>query len=62
MLNIPLDELEEYSKSIVPINAKNYEDFKEKYSKIWHYKGSDLEKEAEARIAKHKAERNKPKG
>lgn len=65
MLNIPLDELEEYSKSIVPVNAKNYEDFKEKYSKIWNYKGSDLEKEAEARIAGYKAKRkNKqtPKG
>ena len=62
MLNIPPEELEEYSNSIVPVNAKNYEDFKEKYSKIWNYKGSDLEKEAEARIAKYKAERNKPKG
>ena len=56
-LHVPVDELEQYSKSIVPINAKDYEDFKRQYSKIWHYEGSDIQKEAEARIAGYKAKR-----
>lgn len=53
-LNVPVDELHLYSEQIVPINAKNYKDFKEKYDEIWHYEGSELQKEAEARIAGYK--------
>lgn len=40
-LGIPVEELDQYSDSIVPIKAKSYDDFKEKYNKIWHYEGSD---------------------
>lgn len=43
-LGIPVDELGQYSDSIVPIKAKNLEDFKNKYNKIWHYEGSDEQK------------------
>ena len=53
-LNIPADELKQYSNQIVPINAKNYADFKKQYNRIWRYEGSELQKEAEARIAGYK--------
>ncbi len=53
-IGIPVDELPNYSKQIVPINAKNYADFRKRYNEIWHYEGSDLQKEAEARIASYK--------
>ena len=43
-LGIPVGELGQYSDSIVPIKAKNLEDFKNKYNKIWHYEGSDEQK------------------
>lgn len=43
-LGIPIDELDQYSESIVPIKAKSYDDFKEKYTEIWHYKGSEEQK------------------
>ena len=43
-LGIPVDELGQYSDSIVPIKAKSLEDFKNKYNKIWHYEGSDEQK------------------
>lgn len=56
-LKVPVEELELYSKQIVPINARNYEDFKRQYNQIWHYEGSDLQKEAEARIAGYKSQR-----
>ena len=36
-LNIPDNELENYSKQIVPIKAKDYADFKRQYAKIWNY-------------------------
>lgn len=58
-LKVPISELDQYSKCIVPIKAKDYADFKRQYSEIWNYKGSDLQKEAEARIASYKAKRNK---
>ena len=53
-LHVPVEELDKYSEQIVPINAKNYEDFKRQYKEYWHYEGSDLQKEAEARIAGYK--------
>ena len=53
-LHVPVEELYKYSEQIVPINAKNYEDFKRQYKEYWHYEGSDLQKEAEARIASYK--------
>lgn len=53
-IGIPVDELQNYSKQIVPVNAKNYADFKQRYNEIWHYEGSSLQKEAEARIASYK--------
>jgi SPP1 gp7 family putative phage head morphogenesis protein len=40
-LGIPVDELGQYSDSIVPIKARSYEDFKKKYNNIWHYEGSE---------------------
>ena len=51
-LNVPLNELEQYSKQIIPINAKDYDDFKKKYNKIWNYDNSDFKKEVEANMAK----------
>lgn len=51
-LKIPVEELEQYSDNIVPINAKNYADFKNQYKQLWNYKGSALQKEADARVAK----------
>lgn len=53
-LHIPIEELRKYSDQIIPLKASSYEDFKQKYNKIWHYEGSDLQKEAEARIASYK--------
>ena len=53
-LKVPVEELDKYSEQIVPIDAKNYEDFKRQYKEFWHYEGSDLQKEAEARIAGYK--------
>lgn len=50
-LNIPVDELERYSDQIVPLNAKSYKEFKDRYNELWHYEGSKLQEEAEARIA-----------
>lgn len=33
-LNIPVDELRKYSNQIIPVKAKNYEDFKRQYNQI----------------------------
>ena len=44
-LGIPVDELGQYSDSIVPIKAKSYDDFKDKYNKIWKYEGSEEQRE-----------------
>ena len=52
-LGIDEKDLDLYSGEIVPINAKNYADFKQQYNKYWRYEGSALQKEAEARIAKY---------
>lgn len=55
-LNISVDELRKTTKgdTIIPERAKNFEDFKTKYNKIWHYEGSNLQKEVEARMASYK--------
>ena len=52
-LGIDEKDLDLYSGEIVPINAKNYADFKQQYNKLWRYEGSALQKDAEARIAKY---------
>lgn len=57
-LGVPEDALDQYSGQIVPINAKNYSDFKKQYNKLWQYEGSELQKTAEARIAKMEAAKN----
>lgn len=36
-LNIPVSELPKYSRQIIPVSAKNYDDFKRQYNKIWNY-------------------------
>jgi hypothetical protein len=53
-LKVPVADLDKYSGQIVPIKAKDYEDFKRQYNEYWRYEGSDLQKEAEARIAGYK--------
>lgn len=53
-LGVPAENLGEYSGKIVPISAESYDDFKQQYNDIWRYEGSDLQKEAEARIASYK--------
>ena len=53
-LKIPVEDLKDYSKQVVPIKAKNYKDFKKKYKELWQYEGSDLQKQAEERIAGYK--------
>ena len=57
-LGIPEDALDQYSGQIVPIKAKNYKDFKNQYNKLWQYEGSDLQKEAESRIAGYENAKN----
>lgn len=44
-LGIPVNELDKYSDSIVPIKAKSLEDFTKKYNKIWKYEGSEEQRE-----------------
>lgn len=58
-LGIPEKDLDQYSGQIVPINAKNYKDFKKQYNKLWHYEGSDLQKRAEERIAGYEKAKKK---
>lgn len=60
-LKVPVDELEKYSDSTIPIRAKNYDDFKRQYKNIWNYEGSDLQKEVDARLARQKAEKEAAK-
>ena len=56
-LHISVDELRKATPGddIIPIRAKNYDDFKKQYDKLWHYYGSDLEKEVNARMASYKS-------
>lgn len=56
-LHVPVEELDQYSDNVIPINAKNYADFKNQYSQLWNYKGSALQKEADARVAKLEEQR-----
>ena len=60
-LKIPVDELEEYSGQIIPVRAKDYDDFKRQYKKIWNYESSDLKKEVDERLAKLKSQKNSRK-
>lgn len=53
-LKVPVKDLKDYSKQVVPIKAKNYKDFKKQYKQLWQYEGSDLQKQAEERIAGYK--------
>jgi len=53
-LHLSVDELIQYSGQIIPVKAKDYNDFKRQYDQLWHYEGSDLQKEAEERIASYK--------
>ena len=53
-LKIPVEDLKDYSKQVVPIKAKNYKHFKKQYKELWQYEGSDLQKQAEERIAGYK--------
>lgn len=57
-LGIDEADLDQYSGQIVPIKAKNYKDFKQQYNKLWQYEGSELQKTAEARVAKMEAARS----
>ena len=57
-LGINEADLDQYSGQIVPINAKNYSDFKKQYNKLWQAEGSDLKKQADERIAKMEAAKN----
>lgn len=50
-LHMDVDELRSHQDEIVPINAKNYADFKKKYKQLWKYAGSEVQKRAEKRIA-----------
>lgn len=50
-LHIPVSELRKYGNQIIPVKAKNYEDFKRQYDKIWNYQGSDLKTSVESRRA-----------
>lgn len=43
-LGIPVDELDNYSESIVPLHATSLDDFRDKYNNIWHYEGSEEQK------------------
>lgn len=43
-LGIPVEELDNYSESIVPLHATSLDDFRDKYNNIWHYEGSEEQK------------------
>ena len=49
-LHMDVDELRSHQDEIVPINAKNYADFKNKYNQLWKYEGSEVQKRADKRI------------
>lgn len=60
-LGIPVEDLDQYSEQIVPINAKNYADFKKQYNELWHYKGSSVQDRAEERIASYSKQKTASK-
>ena len=53
-LHIPVDELRKYSNQIIPVKAKDFDDFNRQYKNIWNYEGSELQKENRARIESYK--------
>lgn len=59
-LGIPADELDNYSKTIVPLNAKGFDDFKSKYKALQNPEDERIIREAEERIAGYKARKKKP--
>lgn len=46
-LGMGVSQLRNYKNEIIPIQAKNFDDFKSQYSQIWHYEGSELQKHVE---------------
>ena len=40
-LHIPVDELRKYSGQIIPLEAKDFEDFKRQYNQIWNWKNRE---------------------
>ena len=60
-LKVPVDELEQYSNQIIPIRAKDYDDFKRQYKNIWNYESSDLKKDVDERLSKLKSQKNSKK-
>ena len=58
-LGIPADELDTYSKTIVPLNAKSFDDFKEKYKALQNPEDEKIIREAEERIAGYRARKSK---
>lgn len=60
-LGMKPEDLAQYSGQIIPVRAKDYADFKRQYDKLWHYEGSDLQKEAEERIAGYKKKKEEEK-
>lgn len=60
-LGMKPEDLAQYSNQIIPVKAKNYSDFKRQYDKLWHYEGSKLQEEAEARIKGYKKDKKDSK-
>lgn len=61
-LGIPVDELDTYSKTIVPLNAKGFDDFKAKYKALQNPEDEKIIREAEERIAGYRARKSKKSG
>lgn len=40
-LHIPVDELRKYSGQIIPVKAKDFEDFKRQYNQIWNWQNRE---------------------
>lgn len=50
-LGISVDALRQYKDEIIPVKAKNYDDFKRQYDKIYNYRNTEEYKKAQERIA-----------
>lgn len=50
-LGISVDALRQYKDEIIPVKARNYDDFKRQYDKIYNYRNSEEYKKAQERIA-----------
>ena len=59
-LHMDVDELRSHQDEIVPINASDYADFKNKYNQLWKYEGSEVQERAEKRIAGYGEKRVQP--